>query len=126
MFRSARLVVAVRVLGLASILVAVPPASSVPDAQQSRPIQSGTRLYVDVDAPGPRDRSTWCRAYSSLQDALAVAQTGDTIHVAEGTYCPTDGAGHAKLDATATFQLISGVTVSGGFAGCGRSPWRPG
>ena len=37
-------------------------------------VLAGSVLYVDGDASGPtHDGSTWCNAFTELQDALAVA-----------------------------------------------------
>lgn len=83
-------------------------------------------LYVDADATGPtHDGSNWCTAHLNLQDALGVAVAGDTVRVADGTYMP-DGAytpvAGVHVPGTgerlATFQLITGVTIEGGYAGC--------
>ena len=70
------------------------------------------RTYVDVNAIGANDGSSWTDAYTDLQDALAVAMAGNEIWVAAGTYKPAGAAG----DRYATFQLISGVPIYGGFA----------
>ncbi len=84
-------------------------------------------VFVDAAATDmPHDGSTWCNAFLTLQDALAVAVSGDTARVAEGTYMPDGGytpIGGAHVagsgDRTATFQLINGVAIEGGYAGCG-------
>ena len=74
-----------------------------------------TVRYVDANADQtPHDGSDWGHAYLELYDALAVASSGDTIRVADGIYKPTAGT-----DRAATFQLIDGVTLEGGYAGCG-------
>ena len=68
-------------------------------------------IYVDADASGADDGSSWADAYVDLQDALAAA-SGRKVWVAEGVYVP-GGAGAR----TVTFQLENGVRVYGGFAG---------
>lgn len=75
-------------------------------------IALGNILYVDVDAGGNDDGSSWSHAYTSLQTALGAASSGSEIWIAEGTYKPT-----TSTSRTATFQLKSGVGLYGGFAG---------
>ncbi|MCO6488540.1 MAG: hypothetical protein J5I98_09000 [Phaeodactylibacter sp.] len=71
------------------------------------------QLYVDEHAPGPaQDGKSWATAFTRLQDALAAAQYGDSIWIADGVYYPTDDG-----DRTASFVLKSGVHLYGGFAG---------
>ena len=67
-------------------------------------------IYVDADATGANDGSSWDDAYTDLQDALASAVSGDEIWVAAGTYKPTSGT-----DRTASFQMKNGVEIYGGF-----------
>ena len=74
-------------------------------------------IYVDDDAAGANDGSSWNDAFNYLQDALAPAQSGDEICVAQGIYKPDQGGGQTPGDRTATFQLINGVTLKGGYAG---------
>jgi hypothetical protein len=82
-------------------------------------------LYVDEGATGAGDGSTWCDAFTHLQDALSVAaDAGGAIHeirVAHGVYKPDEGAFQTPLDRSATFTLISGVALKGGYAGCGAA-----
>jgi hypothetical protein len=77
------------------------------------------RLYVDDDAIGANNGSSWDDAFNWLQDALAVAGRGDEILVAQGVYKPDQGADVTGGDREATFQVRSGVTVKGGYAGFG-------
>ncbi|MHC4462699.1 MAG: right-handed parallel beta-helix repeat-containing protein [Planctomycetota bacterium] len=76
-------------------------------------------IYVDADAGGANIGSSWADAYNYLQDALADANDGDEIHVAQGAYKPEQGAGITPGDRMATFQLINGVILKGGYAGEG-------
>lgn len=70
-------------------------------------------IYVDATQSG--SGSSWSDAHAYLQDALAAANSGDTIHVAAGTYYPDDGGGQTEKDRNATFQLKSGVALYGGY-----------
>jgi hypothetical protein len=77
--------------------------------------------YVDADATGNNDGSSWSDAFNYLQDALAQATSGWEIHVAEGTYKPDAKSSNPSGtgDRTATFQLVNGVILKGGYAGAG-------
>jgi hypothetical protein len=80
----------------------------------------GKIIFVDDDSAGANDGSSWADAYYYLQDALAAAWSGDEVRVAKGTYKPDKGAGIIPGDRGATFQLINGVTIKGGYAGFGQ------
>jgi hypothetical protein len=84
------------------------------------PTFAGHTIYVDDDATGNNDGSSWTDAYNYLQDALAAAWSSDEIWVAQGIYKPDQGAGITPGDRKATFQLINGVTLKGGYAGAGE------
>jgi hypothetical protein len=56
------------------------------------PVRADVR-YVDVDAPVSGSGNAWCDAFTDLQDALAIAQAGDEIRIAAGTYTPDQGTG---------------------------------
>lgn len=75
-------------------------------------LSQNQRIYVHPNAGGNNDGSSWLDAYNNLQEALAVAQPGDSVWVAEGTYLPT-GSG----DRSISFRQKSGVGLYGGFAG---------
>ncbi|HON92645.1 MAG TPA: PASTA domain-containing protein [Sedimentisphaerales bacterium] len=84
----------------------------------------GQILRVDRNAPlaiWTPDGSSWTRAYRNLQDALAVARSGDTIRVADGVYKPDDGAAVTPGDRAASFEIPDGVTVMCGYAGYGAA-----
>ena len=74
-------------------------------------------LHVRQDATGSDDGSSWKNAFNNLQDALATAIAGDEIWVAAGTYTPDIGAAEVSGDRNATFRLVDGVVVYGGFIG---------
>ena len=70
-------------------------------------------IFVNADAIGNNDGTSWENAFTDLQDALAASEGGAQIWVAAAMYTPDGPAGNRK----ATFQLISGVGLYGGFAG---------
>ena len=81
-------------------------------------------IYVDDDAAGARDGTTWVNAHVSLQDALKEAGAAPRpveIKVAQGTYKPDQGEDQVRGDREAAFELIDGVTIRGGFAGLGQA-----
>ncbi len=100
----------------------------------------GKIIYVDDDAAGANDGSSWQNAYKYLQDALTTAQLPETekpleIWVAQGTYKPNQGlipiippstptqggpspgVWPADEGSFAAFGLIDNVTIKGGYAG---------
>jgi hypothetical protein len=79
-------------------------------------------VYVDADANGANNGSSWRDAYNYLQDGLAAASSGDEVWVAEGVYRPDGDRDHpdGTGERTASFQLKNGVAVSGGYAGFGE------
>ncbi len=85
------------------------------------PCQAGI-IYVDADANGANDGSSWTNACNYLQDALAIASSGDQIWVAEGIYKPDEDTAHpdGTGNRSATFRLINGVAIKGGYAGYGE------
>ncbi len=74
-------------------------------------------VYVDDDAAGANNGTSWADAFVHLQDALAVAGRGDHVRVAQGVYTPDRGIGIVPGDRDASFHLVSGVTLAGGYAG---------
>ena len=81
-------------------------------------------IYVDADTTGANTGSSWEHAINSLQDALLVACFYDKpveIRVSQGIYTPDRGVGIMPGDREASFQLINGVTIKGGYAGFGQN-----
>lgn len=74
-------------------------------------------LYVRQSAPAGGSGTSWSSAYADLQDALDVARCSsgviNQIWVAAGSYRPDRGTN----DRAATFQLLNGVEILGGFSG---------
>jgi predicted outer membrane repeat protein len=66
---------------------------------------------VDPNSPGngPGDAIDWSNAYNNLTDALAAANSGDVLWVADGVYKP--------LNQGSSHELRAGVRVLGGFQG---------
>ncbi len=88
-------------------------------------VGAGVVIHVDDDAPAGGDGATWDTAIRYLSDALVVASDPAVgvsgIHIAGGIYRPDRSAaapdGSGSRDAT--FTLISGVALFGGYAGIG-------
>jgi hypothetical protein len=80
-------------------------------------------IYVDANATaGANNGSSWADAFIYLQDALAFARdSGDVneIRVAQGVYTPDSNSAdpNGSGDRTATFKLVNGVALKGGYAG---------
>jgi hypothetical protein len=77
-------------------------------------VAAGRVIYVDDEARGANNGSSWADAYRSLQDALDVADPCDQIWVAKGTYRPSQRTDPCD-PRSATFQRINGVALYGGF-----------
>jgi hypothetical protein len=69
--------------------------------------------HVRRDAGAGGDGTSWATAFQQVQDALAIAQSGDQVWVAKGTYRPGTGASPR----TVRFDVSSGIALYGGFAG---------
>jgi len=77
-------------------------------------------IFVNDDSPanpGQEDGASWQSAYKDLQQALDAAKVlGKEIWVAEGTYKPTRRV-VSNNSRTATFEIVSGTELIGGFKG---------
>ncbi|MEE9373044.1 MAG: FG-GAP-like repeat-containing protein [Saprospiraceae bacterium] len=76
---------------------------------------SGQTSFVDTDATGNNDGTSWTDAFTDLQDALSLASTSPAITeiwVAEGTYKTTSGTARNIF-----FVMQNGLAIYGGFAG---------
>ena len=67
--------------------------------------------YVDADATGNNDGTSWVDAFTVIQNAVGAASSGDMIWVAEGTYTKPIGGNEAVL------TMKDGVVIYGGFKG---------
>jgi hypothetical protein len=76
--------------------------------------------YVDANAPGANNGSSWLNAYHYLQDALA-DPCAAVIWVADGTYYPDSNSSepNGNGDRNKSFVLKNSVAIYGGFAGFG-------
>jgi len=70
-------------------------------------------IFVNHNATGANDGSSWQDAYTDLQSAIVAAKSGNTIWVAKGTYHPVASGG----DRTIAFEMTGGVDWYGGFTG---------
>lgn len=69
-------------------------------------------IYVNQNAVGNNNGISWTNAYTSITDALAIAQNNEEIWIAEGVYTP-----HAS-DRSASFTVnVPGIKIYGGFEG---------
>ena len=67
-------------------------------------------LFVDQDASGNGDGTSWANAYTDLGEALTSSNVFDEVWVAEGTYLPGDIR-------ASFFLLPPNISVYGGFSG---------
>ena len=72
----------------------------------------GTDYYVTVDGTG--DGSSWAKA-TTLSKALAAAVDADVIHVAAGTYVPTDVLPGGTSGGDETFFVKANIELIGGY-----------
>ncbi len=105
-----RLAFATGLVVIALLLLVGGPAAAQSDA-------APVTYFVNDDAAGANDGTSWENAFTDLQSALDAVVAGDSIWVAAGTYKPSvslDGSADAR---TASFSLKSGVALYGGFVG---------
>lgn len=72
--------------------------------------QAQTVVYVDIDATGNNDGTSWANAFNSLNDALNNTNiAGAEVWIAEGTYTPSSSS--------TPFINQYGLHIYGGFVG---------
>ncbi len=76
-----------------------------------------TIIYVDQNATGANNGTSWQHAYTDLQDALAAAQSNHSIWIAKGIYRPVTQVTNLATDSLISFNIPNGVELYGGFAG---------
>ncbi|WP_052593956.1 T9SS type A sorting domain-containing protein [Aureispira sp. CCB-QB1] len=79
------------------------------------------KIYVNRNASGANDGTSWADAFQEIQPAINAANTGDSIWVAAGTYYPTlavdiDNSGHTIFQEK-TFYINKNITIHGQFQG---------
>ena len=72
---------------------------------------SATLIFVRTEATGASDGTSWADAYRSLRSALFVAQSGDEVCVAAGTYRPTKAGNSRTASFAAWGSWRPGLTV---------------
>ena len=82
-----------------------------------RPALAHSVIYVDSQAGGANDGTSWNNAFVDLQVALAYAEGSggevDEVWITRGTYAPAPPGG----DRSISFQLLDEVDLYGGFVG---------
>lgn len=70
-------------------------------------------VYVDTDATGNNDGTSWADAYNTIQDGLGSVDAGGEVWVAEGTYYPSYNNDRAQVIA----WIKDSIKLYGGFNG---------
>jgi hypothetical protein len=71
-------------------------------------------VFVDLEATGANNGTSWLNAYTDLQPALDAASSWDQIWVAKGIYKPTVEHG-GSTDRYKSFQMRNRLAIYGGF-----------
>jgi hypothetical protein len=84
---------------------------------------SGTHLYVDSSKVVSGNGLSWSTAYNKLSKALNTANNGTgnyVIHVAQGTYLPTDVNNVVVTSRDSSFTIFrKGISILGGYSAGG-------
>lgn len=70
--------------------------------------------YVKTTGTNTNDGLSWATA-TTLSNALDIMAPGDYIHIAAGTYIPTNMISGGNQDGDITFEIHSNVTLIGGY-----------
>ncbi len=73
---------------------------------------TGTVHFVDADAAGNNNGTSWAHAFQRLDAAILAANPGDTLWIAEGSYRPTQSD-----DRSVSFRIQKPLALYGGFQG---------
>ncbi len=77
-----------------------------------------TKAYVNINATGSNNGTSWTNAYTSLQSAIDGTQADGDVWVAAGTYVPTASPDNVSTDnRDYAFHLDKNLKIYGGFAG---------
>lgn len=74
---------------------------------------AGDTLFVNINATGLNNGTSWSNAFTSLKSALEGAQYNDQIWIAKGTYTPPPPQSPSDGE---PFVIPNGVQIYGGFA----------
>ncbi|MCK4959406.1 MAG: right-handed parallel beta-helix repeat-containing protein, partial [Planctomycetes bacterium] len=84
-------------------------------------IQVPSLIVVDKAATGANNGRTWDDALNYFQDAIEIADASNgginQVQVAQGTYSPDEGVNQTTGNRSASFRLIDGVKIRGGYIG---------
>lgn len=84
---------------------------------------TNAQIFVDIDATGNNDGTSWANAFTSLQSAMDASDPfgySDTIWVAEGVYLPSSVVGNAPAGDSryrAFHSIGKNIFIYGGFNG---------
>ena len=81
------------------------------------PFLLSAQIYVDHQATGTSDGSSWQNAYTDLQDAIQNSSSGDEIWITAGTYFPSPTGNR-----TIAFVITHSLSLYGGFSGTESDP----
>ncbi|MFC2111048.1 choice-of-anchor Q domain-containing protein [Bacteroidota bacterium] len=88
---------------------------------------NASKYYVDSASTCTSNcgGTSWALANNNLQNVLKVANAGDTIFVAKGTYFPDEGDSITNNDINARFFIPDSVVLMGGYpTGGGNRNWN--